>query len=711
VENDERNDARPPTEGETSLIPPAPSGTDPDGVGAPGEAGPGEPQDPAESQDGPQDAEQAPADPAGPNASQPEAQDDAAEPDDAQEPAPAQDASAAADEPQGEAETGDDAADADEAAEEDTDADASEDAAGAEDEDGDEETWLYLTTPLDESRRKFFVRELEGLEQISGLFHYKMILRSEDNAVDFASLLGEKVTVVMDRYDGGQRYINGVVSRFVQAGYDGKVTSYYAEVSPWLWLLSLTSDSKIFQNQTVPEILAAVFTAHGFTDFDDRTSATYGPREFCVQYQETAFHFVSRLMEAEGIFYFFEHADGLHTLVMADDADAHPTCPGLERARLRHYLQERQAPDALIDRCNYEQQLIPHQYDVEDFNFETPDTDLKVSVDGKEAGDLKIYEYPGGFTSLSQAEAIADRRIESVELPQKQLRGESFCRAFTAGHRFTLEGHERADMNADYVIRSLSLWVDQERYRNAFEAFPADTAFRPPRITPRPKILGTQTAVVVGKSGEEIWTDPYGRIKVQFHWDRDGGWDENSSCWVRVAQVWAGKNWGTLFIPRIGTEVVVSFLDGDPDRPMVIGTVYNATQTVPYPLPGDKNKSTIQTRSAKQGSAGNEIRFDDTKDSEEFYIHAQKDLTTLVENDHSLTVVKNRTVTVKEEKDVLTVEKGDREVTIKTGNETHKNKGDFTQEVSGDFVLEVKGNLTIKATGEVVIKGAMVKIN
>lgn len=583
--------------------------------------------------------------------------------------------------------------------------------AGEEDSADSKKTWLYVITPLDENPGKFFLHEIEGIEQISGLFHYKLILKTDDNTIDFSQILGEKITVVIEQYNGTKRYINGVVFRFIQAGYDGKITTYYAEIRPWLWHLTLTSNSRIFQNQTVPEIIADVFADLGFTDFDDRTSSTYNQRVYCTQYQETAFAFISRLMEDEGIFYFFEHTQDTHALVIADDADAHQACPGLETARLRQVLQDQQATDELIDRCSFEQQLIPNKYGVEDYNFETPDTDLLTGVDGKLEGNLRIYEYPGGFTSTDSGETIANKRIESFELPQKLMKGQGFCRGFIAGYKFDLQNHEREDMNRSYVLRSLSVWANQDRYTNTFQTFPAGTPFRPLQVTPKPRIFGTQTALVVGKSGEEIWTDQYGRVKVQFHWDQEGKKDENSSCWVRVAQVWAGKNWGTLFIPRIGTEVIISFLDGDPDKPVIIGTVYNATQTVPYSLPENKNKSTIKTMSTKQGSAGNEIRFDDTKDSEELYIHAQKDMVTEVENDQTVTVTKNRSVTVKEENDSLTVEKGERTVKISKGNETHTNAADYTQKVKGNFVLEVQGNITLKATGEVTIKGAMVKIN
>jgi type VI secretion system secreted protein VgrG len=585
-----------------------------------------------------------------------------------------------------------------------------------------EKVYLYVNTPLDEGdKRKFFLHEIQGEEGISGLFHYRLRLKTSDNDIDFSKVIGKRVAVAIELHSGGKRYINGFVSNFSQAENDEEFTIYYAEIRPWLWQLTLTSGNRIYQNQTVLEIINASFSDLGFTDFDDRTMGTYAKREYCVQYQETAFDFISRLMEEEGIFYFFDHTEDTHTLVLVDDNATCKPCPELSVAHFRQVSAEWEEED-MIDRCVLEQRMIPNEYAAKDFNFETPDTDLLTKVAGKESGTLRIYEYPGGFTTTGEGEAVARKRLEAHELPQKMLIGDGFCRAFSAGFTFDLEDHDRKDMNATYVIRFLSITANQERYTNTFEAFPVDVPFRPPRITKKPALFGTQTAIVVGKSGEEIWTDKYGRIKVQFHWDQEGKKDENSSCWVRVAQIWAGKGWGTLFIPRIGTEVVVSFLNGNPDRPIVIGTVYNANQTAPYSLPGEQNMSTIMTRSTKQGQAGNEIRFNDTKDTEELYIHAQKDLNIKVENNELLDVIKNREVLIREENDTLTVEKGERIIKVDTGKETHEVKGErsltvtkdethtnkakFTQEVTKDFTLKVNGNLTIDVKGDVTIKSA-----
>jgi len=546
----------------------------------------------------------------------------------------------------------------------------------------EKELYLYVTAPAE-----FHLAEIDGEEGISDLFHYRLKLRSEDGNVDFKMLVGQKITATIIQYNGTERHINGVVTRFMQGDFDGKMTTYYAEIRPWLWELTLTTNSKIFQNLSVLDIISEVFSDMGFTDFSVKTIGTYKPREYCVQYQETAFAFVSRLMEDEGIFYFFEHEDGKHTLVIADDMDAHQPCPGLAYARMRYASLESKTDDNFITRCTLEQQMIHTKYAVDDYNFETPESDLLTSVDGKEKGKFRVYEYPGKFANSGEGEAISDKRIEMCELPQKLLKGQGFCRAFIAGYKFELQEHERGDVNDSYILRRISLRADQDGYVNTFEAFPANVPFRPPRTATKPRIPGTQTAVVVGKKGEEIWPDEYGRVKVQFHWDQEGKKDENSSCWVRVTQMWAGKNWGTLFIPRIGAEVIVSFLEGDPDRPIITGTVYNASQVVPYSQPGDKTKSTIKSDSSLGGGGFNEIRFEDKKGSEEIFTHAQKDQNEVVENNMTTTVKANQTVSVIKNQTISVG--GNRSKTV-TGNRTNKVDGTHTETIKKDTQITVE---------------------
>ncbi len=586
------------------------------------------------------------------------------------------------------------------------------------------ELYLYVTTPVDEGVRKFHLAEIDGEEGISEIFHYSLRLRSEDGNVDFKKLVGQKVTVTIIQHNGTERHINGVVTRFMQGDFDGKMTTYHAEIRPWLWELMLTANSKIFQNLSVLDIVSAVFSDMGFTDFSVRTIMTYKPREYCVQYQETAFAFVSRLMEDEGIFYFFEHEDGKHTLVIADDMDAHQSCPGLAYARMRYASIGDKTDDNFITRCTLEQQMIPTKYAVDDYNFETPESDLLTSVDGKEKGNFRVYEYPGKFANSGEGETISDKRIEMCELPQKLLKGQGFCRAFIAGYKFELQEHERGDVNDTYVLGRVSIRADQDGYENEFEAFPAKVPFRPPRTATKPRIPGTQTAVVVGKKGEEIWPDEYGRVKVQFHWDQEGKKDENSSCWVRVTQMWAGKNWGTLFIPRIGAEVIVSFLEGDPDRPIITGTVYNASQVVPYSLPGEKTKSTMKTNSSLGGGGFNEFRFEDKKGSEEIYFHGEKDWNIDIKNNknqnignnETLSVAQNRTKTIGfNQFETIGMNKTEtvginQEIIVGARYELICGASKITVESNGKITIQGK-EFEFTASGPVKINGSVIDLN
>jgi type VI secretion system secreted protein VgrG len=587
---------------------------------------------------------------------------------------------------------------------------------------------LQIKTPL--GPNKLLVRAFAGEEHISAPFRFEAELVSEDDALDFAAIVNQGVTVTLKLNDGGEHHFHGLVERFVQEDKDERFTTYHAELRPWLWMLTKTSDCRIFQQQSVPNIITTVFDDLGFTDYRNALTGSYQPRDYCVQYNETAFNFVSRLMEDEGIFYFFEHGDGKHTLVFADDADAHPPCPGLADGALYRQSAIEHTDDHAVTRCRLEQQVVTGKFAHDDFNFETPSTDLSVEVEGA-AGDLRVYEYPGGFLKTDAGEARANRRIEAAEQPRKILRGEGQVRAFAAGHKFDLKGHYRDDANASYVLSRVAHHATQERYTNSFEAFPSDVPFRPPRTAPPPVIAGVQTAVVTGKAGEEIWTDKYGRIKVQFHWDQEGKKDENSSCWIRVDQGWAGKQWGGIFLPRIGQEVVVSFEEGDPDRPVVTGAVYNAEQTVPYTLPAEQTKSTIKSNTSKGGGGSNELRFEDKKDAEEVYLHAQKDHNIVVENDRTKkvlnketnTIKSDRSTTIQEGNDTYVVAKGNRTFEVQTGNETyevkgtrdltvtgnetHTDKANFTHKVTGNYELKVTGNLTIDVTGSVTFKSGM----
>ena len=587
-------------------------------------------------------------------------------------------------------------------------------------------TYLSVTTPL--GADILLLTGLHGEEGISSLFYFDLQMVSTDAAVDFSKIVGKSVTVSLNLDDSKARCINGVVTRFVQTGGNLEFATYHAELRPWLWWLTLRTDSRIFQMKTTPDIIKAVFSDLGFTDFKDSTSATYTARDYCVQYQESAFDFISRLMEEDGIFYFFEHEDGKHTLVLADASSANVACPNLATARF-HPASGGQHEFDVIFRWSLEQQAVPMTYSSDDYNFETPSAELLATKAGS-SGRMEVYEYPGGHKAKAGGDGIAAIRLQELQHPALTVRGDSYCRAFVPGYKFAMTKHFRADMNTDYVLHRVAHAATHEGYSNSFAAYPLTVPFRPARITPRTRVMGAQTAAVVGKAGEEIWTDSYGRVKVQFHWDQKGVKDENSSCWVRVAQGWAGQGWGMMFLPRIGQEVIVSFLEGDPDRPIVTGSVYNAEKTVPYALPGEQTKSTIKSASSKGSVGNNEFRFEDKKDAEEVYVHAQKDMTIKVENDRKkevlhdeINTIKNdRTTTIQEGNEKLVVSKGDRTVQVETGketyavkgvrdltvtgNETHTNEADYTQTVTGNYQLKVTGNLLIDVTGTVTIKSA-----
>lgn len=596
--------------------------------------------------------------------------------------------------------------------------------------------FVSVSTP---AGKDLTLHAFRGEEALSVPFRMDLDLISKNKAIDFKKMVGKAATLTIGLRDASKRYFNGVITRFAQAGSDGTWTHYRAELRPWLSLLSLTSDNRIFQKKKTPEILEAVFGELGFKDYKNALKGVYQPREYCVQYGESTLNFVSRLMEDEGIFYFFEHSDGKHTLVLADDSDSYPKCPGDAKVPLatHRYMDG-------VTECRFEEQITTNAFALTDYNFEVPSTDLFVKTGGGKP-KLSWYDYPGSYMKKGQGDSRVKLRIEAREHGAKVLSGASKTRSLVSGHKFTLSGHQRGALNQEYVLRSLQHEGTIHEYSNRFTAFPVSLPFRPPERAPWPRIAGSQTALVVGKSGEEIWTDKYGRVKVQFHWDRLGKKDENSSVWIRVAHSWAGKSYGTIFIPRMGQEVVVSFLDGNPDQPLITGVVYNAQQTVPYELPANQTRSTIKTKSSKKGSGSNELRFEDKKDSEEVYLHAQKDHNEVVEhdqtievkNDQKLTVKKKRTIevtegdethTVKKGKLTLEVSKGDESHTVKKGNrtvevskgdethtvggerkltvkkaETRTNKKKFQHDCSDEYVLNIKKDLTINVDGNVKI--------
>lgn len=512
---------------------------------------------------------------------------------------------------------------------------------------------IAIDTPLGED--VLILRGFQGQEAISKLFAFELDLVSEEPSINYDDIVAQAVTVRVNLADGTPRYWNGYVSRFVQAGRDSNIAVYHATMVPWLWFLDQTTDCRIFQNKTAPDIIKQIFQEYGYRDFSLSLYGDFVKRDYCVQYRESDFNFVSRLMEEEGIFYFFEHENGKHTLVLGNDPGVHKACPNQPSARYEGTGGGWQDDDVILQWLQ-EQEVRPGTFTATDYNFETPTANMLSSVNGK--GKWEIYDFPGEYTKRADGDKLVKVRLQEQQTPKSVARGTSDCRAFGVGYKFTLTEHYRDDVNQDYVLTALRHSAHHNLgftsgaedlnpvYENSFECVPVSTPIRPARRTPVPVVQGCQTAVVVGPDGEEIFTDQYGRVKVQFHWDREGKNNENSSCWIRVSYPWAGKSWGGVQIPRIGQEVVVDFIEGDPDRPIIIGRVYNAGQMPPWDLPSKKVVSGYKSNSTKGGGGYNEISFDDTKGTELIQVHGQYDMDTKIEHDERRHVLNNRTKNV-----------------------------------------------------------------
>ena len=509
---------------------------------------------------------------------------------------------------------------------------------------------LAIETPL--GTDVVAARSVSVQEELGRLFQIEAELSSEDGEIDFDKVVGHNVTVRLEVGQKATRYFNGFVSRFVQVANEGGYAHYRATIVPWLWLLTRTSDCRIFQDKSIPEIIEAVFQAQGFSDYQIKLSGSYPTREFCVQYRETDFNFVSRLMEQEGIYYFFVHENGKHTLVLCDSISAHKPFEGYEEVTFQ-VLERGATGREAVTEWTAEKEVQPVACALKDFNFKKPRTPLLVSKDvTRQHGEARyeIYDYPGAYEDDTDGERLAQVRLEEAQTQHEVFRGQASARGLAAGCTFQLKGHPRGDREKEYLITSVSLQADAgefatgaggrqgaEFFSCTFTALDKAQQFRPARLTPKPLIQGPQTAMVVGPSSEEIHTDEHARVKVQFHWDRYGKGDENSSCWVRVSQVWAGKKWGAVFIPRIGNEVIVEFLEGDPDRPIITGRVYNEECKPPADLPAAKTASAFKSLSTK-GGGFNEISFDDTKGEEKMFLHSQHNLDMRTGNDRCDTI-------------------------------------------------------------------------
>ena len=537
---------------------------------------------------------------------------------------------------------------------------------------------LSLKTPLGDDA--LILQEFDGAESLSQPFRFRLDMVSKQQSIKPSALLGKAVTWSVAGPDGDQRHFSGIVREFVAAedwGRDYRV--YHAEIVPWFWLLSRTADCRIFQNKSVRDIIQTVLGECDQADFDlSGIKGSHPQREYCVQYRETDFNFLSRLMEEEGIFYFFRHADGSHKMMVADDPSAFYICNDKE-------VEYRTNPDVAsrVSAWLPRREFRPGVWTQHDYDFEAPTKNLQTTkntlLDVPATRAYELFDYPGGYTDKEQGDNLTRLRMEEEEAPYGETDAQGTCRHFSPGAKFSLVRHDIPSEQGSYTISTThhraadyTRFVGQEipsYYANSFSCVPAATQFRPPRLTPKPVVHGPHTAIVVGPAGEEIYCDKYGRVKVQFHWDRYGNKDDKSSCFIRCAQSLAGPQWGAIFTPRIGMEVIVEFLEGDPDRPIIVGTVYNGDNMPPYALPDNKTQSGFKSRSSLKGGSSNfnELRFEDKKGEEDIVVHAEKDYHRKVEHDDDLQVGNDQTITIKNDR-TETIQMGNDSVTIQTGN-------------------------------------------
>ncbi|MGA7925776.1 MAG: type VI secretion system tip protein TssI/VgrG [Candidatus Sulfotelmatobacter sp.] len=591
---------------------------------------------------------------------------------------------------------------------------------------------LAFDSPL--GKDVLLLQELKGYEGISRLFSYELDLLAYDNPdISFSRIVGQKVNIALQLPGGTkQRHLNGYVSRFTQGDTDDTpLTRYHAQVVPWLWFLTRQADCRIFQNMTAPDILSAVFKLFSFSDFRLSLTADYPTLEYCVQYRETSFNFVSRIMEQFGIFYYFDHSQqGKHTLVLADQSSALPTCPS---SPVSSDIQVGGLDDpAVVNDWHVGQEVRTGKYTVKDYNFTIPSTSLLANeptvVKLPASSGLELFDYPGLYTTKDEGSTVAKLRMQEEEVPYMVVAGAGNARALMSGYLFELKNHYRADQNTSYLVTEVQHFASAgqayttagtsggETYSNQFSCILSSVPYHPPRTTPKPFVQGPQPALVVGKKGEEIWVDNYGRVVVQFYWDRLGQKNENSSCWIRASQPWAGENWGAMWIPRIGQEVLVSFLEGDPDRPIITGRVYNADQMPPYTLPQYQTRSTFMSRSSKGGGSANynEIRFEDLKGKEQIFMNAEKDMDLRVEHDsrefiganRHLIVTTNQQEFIQADKHLHVkanhFEKIDQNMSLQVGgNQMEKVTGNLSLSVTGNQSESVTGNVSLSVTGQI----------
>lgn len=584
---------------------------------------------------------------------------------------------------------------------------------------GQENRMISIETPLGDD--VLVLAGFSGTEGISMPFAFELDLVSENDAIAFKDIIGKNVTISIELMSGETRFINGIIARFSQERVGGEGEQdllharYSATMVPWIWYLSRQVNTRIFTEKTVPQIVEEVCSQYSSRALANNLQGSYPQRDYCVQYGESDLDFISRLLEQEGIFYYFKHEKGRHTLVLGDSPQEHQPCPHQEDARYELSAGGVEDED-VIRSLGWMQEIRFKKYTLKDYNFLQPGDDLKVEAPTQSSlcdEACERYDYPGTYLTRTDGERLSNIRMQAEEARITTLQGTSICRAFVSGYRFTLADYPRNDLNNKaYVLTTVRHEVSvpaggsadesQVSYRNSFTCIPHDVPYRPPLHTPKPVIAGIQTAVVTDDSDP----DKHGRVKVRFPWDREA----KESCWVRVGQLWAGQGWGAVWLPRVGHEVMVGFIDGDPDRPIITGSVYNANNTAPYALPDEKTKGTI--RSQFVGGGGyNELSFDDKQGAEQIYLQGDKDLKVVIKNDATTEIGNIDTVKAKqvviEAQEQLSLKVGTATVTLKNDGSITIKGLNLTTEASAE--LKLKGvNITAEADAQLGIKGAMV---
>ena len=634
---------------------------------------------------------------------------------------------------------------------------------------------ISISTPL--GTDELLLTSFEGTEYISNLFEFEIEVLSSNHTINPQQIIGK--TVTLNIQNDQKRTFNGFITRFIY----GEVVAdnlrvYRMTMVPWLWFLSKTNNHRIFQDKTSKEIIVKIFKDLGFNDFDYKATGNQTPREYCVQHNESDLNFVLRLLEEDGIAYFFVQKGDKHIMTIVDAANAYQ-----ETAETNLTYSKGSNPDAQISRWEHVYAFTKGKWSLNDYDFLNPTkSQLKTTASTSSFSNVNKYEHYeySPYHDFAGIQDLSKKRIESEETGMNTIESSSDCSSFFAGGKFKLAKHAVEQEKGSYIITAIQHRAydlsylagneGQTEYRNDFSCIPDSVHYRPPMSHIKPVMQGPQSAMVVGAKGEDIYVDNTGRIKVQFYWDREGKKDENSTCYIRVMQPWAGSGWGTSFIPRIGMEVIVNFFDGDPDRPVITGAVYNGDNKQPF---SSKTQSGIKTRSSKNGTASNanELRFDDMKGSEQILIHAEKNLDTEVENDETLNVDNDRTKTVKHDENSTiendrnkkvnnnqseTIKKNkrikvgmnhdeaiDENMTIKIGKDLKETvSGQYQENVTKEYALKAKkvqlvaqdeislkvgsasilmkknGDITIKGkkinikgSGDVIIKGSKIKEN